>query len=457
MPEPQPDMQRSLLALFRRDGTIALRREADARYGLPFIELEENSRPAQALTTSLRHHLDVDAVYLWNLPVVDDGDHQVHVAELRGAGALPADWQWADAGNPGPIGLTYAETLAVQRAHQIATTYSSDYPYAQLGWFDQLLEWTRNSLHDGGLSLTGQWAQVNGGRAFLVRLETDRSGVWFKAPGAPSQFEWHISLKLAAAAPEWLPRILDVHPGWKGWLSEEVGESLYRADNFEHFNLAAKALGRFQRELQGRSDWLFSIGVHDQRLPWLRSRIKPFQNLVSALMALQPKEPPLVLTETQICHLGEQLDHAITSLEQLDFPDSIIHGDISPGSIVCDGRRCAFIDWSRAYVGFPPVCCELMLNKFTALLSGRDIWRPQLWNTYFDQWPEYATAFDSGHLRRSLALVSLLSYVVTKIDIDQWQSAPLQSAGGYLRSLARRMFAVAQEMRQGRVEVYQHA
>ena len=457
MPESGPRMENTVVALFRRDGAIALHQGDGELPRLPAIELGVHTRPAQSLTEALRRRFDLDAVYLWNLNPVEDRGSQLHVAELRGPEDLPAHWRWVDAARPESIGLTYEQTLVVHRAHQIATTSSSDYPYAQLGWFDQLLEWAGDSLHSRGVNMTGRWSQVNGGRAFLVRIETDDSGVWFKAPGAVSEFEWNVSLKLAGAAPKWLPNVLDIHRGWKGWLSEEVGESLYQTDNLEHFHLSATALGRLQREFQGRGDWLLSIGVHDQRLPWLRSHIRPFQDLVSALMALQPKEPPLVLQEAQIRQLGEQLDTAITALESLRFPDSIIHGDISPGSIVCDGRRCAFIDWSRAYVGFPPVCCELMLNKFTALLSRRDGWRTHLWNAYFDQWPEYASAFRSDHLKRSLALVSLLSYVFTKIDIGQWESAPLESAGGYLRSLVRRMHGVAQEMREARIEVYQHA
>jgi hypothetical protein len=456
MPDSISQAESSLLALFRKDGAIALRRGKEGLLALPSVEIAANSRWAQALTEGLRHEHGLDAVYLWNLPPFDDGATQLHMAELQGSAQLPQDWHWADVAAPGTSELSIPHMLAANRAHQVVSTYSSSYPYAQLGWFDQLVEWTSDLLQRSRRQLTGNWSQVNGGRAFLARFETANSGVWFKAPGGASQLEWNVSLRLAEVAPEWLPEVYGTHLGWKGWLSEEVGQSLYQTVELQRFDLAAEALGKLQRCFQDRSGWLFSVGVRDQRLPFLRTRIKPFLEMIGALMEIQAKERPLTLTETHVCHLGEQMDRAVEALENLNFPDSIIHGDISPGSIVNDGRRCAFIDWSRVYVGFPPVCCELMLNKFAPRLSGRDGWRELLWNTYLDQWPEYAAAFRSEHIRRSLALVSLLSYTFTKIDIDHWQNAPLKHVGSYLRGIARRMSAIVEEMKQVRVEVYQH-
>jgi hypothetical protein len=452
-----PHFERALLVLLRKDGAIAFRQQDNGKFVLPLIEVAANGRSAQMVTMELRQSWCLDAVYLWYLPPVEPGGLLAHVAELISTSSLPTEWRWFGIIAPDCKIFLCSHILIANRARQIATTYSSKHPYAQIGWFDQLLEWTNDSLSGSRRSLTGNWSQVNGGRAFLAQFETSESGIWFKAPGDASQLEWEVTPRLTDVAPEWLPRIYARHQVWKGWLSEEVGQSLYHTTELECFNLAAEALGRLQRRFEDRTPWLLSIGVRDQRLPFLRSRIKPFMEMVQALMQMHIKELPSAMTTTQVQILGDQIDRAIDLLENLHLPNSLIHGDISPGSIISDGRRCAFIDWSRVYVGFPAVCCELMLNKFAPQLSGTDRWRNSLWQTYANQWPEYAVAFEPEQIKLSLALVSLLSYVFTKIEIDTWHDAPLQPVSPYFRGIARRMFAVAEQMTPISREKFHHA
>jgi hypothetical protein len=334
---------------------------------------------------------------------------------------------------------------------------SFDSPYAQLGWFDKLVDWMKDVLRSRGMRLTGDYLQLGGGGSFLARFETVDSAVWFKAIGNASSNELTVSSLLAQVAPKWLPEILGIHPEWNGWLSEEVGHSLYDTRDVEHYDLAADTLARLQVHLSGRTEWLINIGVQDQRLPVLQSKISPFLEMIAALMAIQPKTPPAILNGDNLRLLGQELDNSFRVLMNLGFPDSIIHGDITAGSIVTDGKRCALIDWSRSYVGFPPICCELMLNKFAPLLGTSGGWRERLWKTYIKQWPGYEQCFESQSIRLALALASLFSYVLAKSDLDDWRAPITGSGGSYLRSLARRMFAVAAALQLARGEVYGHA
>jgi hypothetical protein len=434
------------VVLFRRDGAVAVCINDKGLPSLPLVESPMKRRTAESILEALWHDYGLEAVYLRSLKSSRNESGELHIAQVREPFVLPTAWQWHELIDVESGSTPFSQVFDIRRAHQLAMSYSSDYPYAQLGWFDKLFDWTGHVLAQKGLELTGRYKQINGGRAFLSRFETTQTAVWFKAPGTVSLNEWKVTPLLAQAAPQWLPEVIDTHADWRGWLSKEVGQSLYQTTDPRHFRLAAECLAQLQAQLQERTEWLLSIGAHDQRISFLRSQITPFIEMISRLMTIQAQTPPRVLTRIDLNYLSDQLADALSELEHLGFPNSIIHGDITPGSIVADCDKCAFIDWSRAYVGFPPICCELMLNKFVALLGAPYRWRGELWSAYLAQWPGYENAFKLEYTELSLALVSLFSYVLTRSDVNDLQHYWTAPAASYVRSLSRRMFSIAEKL-----------
>lgn len=448
MSQSQFQIEGSQVALFKKNGAVAIRTDENGHSCLPMLSLPWGSRPAEVITDTLRRECGLDAVYLWNVsPVESDRGRQTHIAEALDPFRLPDGWKWTQFTTNNPESLGACELEDIHRAYTVVTAYAGCRVHTQLGWFETLVDWANDALLPRNTKLVGGFRQLNGGGAFLVRLKTADGAVWYKAPGTASSSEWNVTTNLAQAAPEWLPEVFGSNSEWKGWLSEDIGSSLYgQTADLCRYHLAAVGLARLQMQLQNRTDWLFDIGIQDQSLPHLRSKIPALLEMLDGLMSAQSKSPPTALGKSDLYLIGGQLDSSLSILENCGFPDSIIHGDITPGSIVTNGKRCAFIDWSRAYVGFPPICCELMLNKFAPLLGECPKWRTQLWRAYLDCWPGYADFFDSEEAQLSLALVSLFAYVLTKADVDHWHPYVAQPTAGYFRSIGRRMFSIASKI-----------
>jgi len=456
MPEAVVQFETSMVEVIRPGGDIAVLEEPGG-LRLPLVQLPRYCRTAAALTTELRRAYGIETIYLTTVTDPAEVPLPLHVAELREHGAPPVDWHWIEAAKLQEASTAGFPVRAILEGHRVVTTPTSEDYYAQLGWFDDVLGWVSRLAASRGRTLTGGFSQWNGGRAFLCRFEAEPGAVWFKAPGPISPLEWTATPSLAEAAPEWVPEILGTHLQWRGWLAEEVGESLYTSAEWRRFELAARSLGQMQRRLERRTDWLFGLGVKDQTLPFLQAHASAFLELVCALGKVPREQSPAILSAEELLLLGDCLYSAIDTLAGLGFPDSILHGDIGPGSIVSDGSRCAFIDWSRIYVGFPPLCCELMLNKFAPQLKNIPGWRQQLWNAYLDQWPEFRTALAPPENRLSLSLVALMAYVFTKVDIHNFRERLTPGAAAYLRGIVRRMSAATAEIRKTNLEVCRHA
>ncbi len=438
--------RRAKVILLNRDGEVAMERIYLAELCLPTIAVRPWVRPAEEVTDRLRLDHGLRAIYLWTLDSSSAEAGEIHVAEVMEPLSLPSSWEWIE-----PVLLEQnskrsLELSDIATAVQVATSRSPAYPYARLGWFNELVEWAAASVNGRGLRLTGEYRQLNGGRGFLAELDTNCAPIWFKAPGDSSAIEWSLTQCLSQETPEWLPALICSHHEWRGWLAVGTGASLYTSTNVGDFLHAATSLAGLQVHLKGRTDWLLGLGAVDQRLLQLRSKISAFLDMASGLMEIQPKQPPNRLSAADLRLLGDSLERAVRSIERLGFPDSILHGDITPGSILADGERCVFIDWSRVYVGFPPICCELMLNKFAPMLGDHPDWRPTLWSSYLSAWPEFENAFESLDPILSLSLVALLAYWLGKCRIDEWESYLAHPGAPYFRSLARRMFSVALQL-----------
>lgn len=456
MPEAANQFETSIVEILRPDGNIAVL-EGPGGPSLPHVQLPRYCRTAAALTTELRRVYGMETVYLTTLPGSASVRLPLHVAELREHDALPVDWHWIETAKLQEAAAIGFPVSAILEGYCAVTTATGEDRYARLGWFDDLIEWASSLAASYSRKLTGDFSQWNGGRAFLCRFEAESGAVWFKAPGTVSPLEWVATPRLAEAASAWLPEILGTHQEWRGWLAEEVGESLYASTDLRYFELAARSLGQMQRRFEDHTDWLFGLGVQDQTLPFLQAHLPEFMELVCALGEFGSEQRPVTLSGEQVVLLRDCLYSAIDTLRGLGFPDSILHGDIGPGSIVSDGVRCAFIDWSRIYAGFPPLCCELMLNKFAPQLKNVGGWRERLWNAYLNQWPEFRARLAPPETRLSLSLVALMAYVLTKVDLHNFRERRTRGAASYLCVIVRRMFATAAEIRETHAEVCHHA
>ena len=103
---------------------------------------------------------------------------------------------------------------------EIAGGPSATQPFLKLDWFTKTRKWIDGKLRPHSLRLTGPFRQLNASSTFsLIRFETNREPVWFKAVGEPNVRECAVTLTLAGMCPDYLPSILASKRNWNAWLS----------------------------------------------------------------------------------------------------------------------------------------------------------------------------------------------------------------------------------------------
>src|SRR5262249_5703272 len=98
------------------------------------------------------------------------------------------------------------------------------------------------------MHLAGQFRQLTAGASFaLVRWETTREPIWFKAVGPPNLPDLAVTAELVKSFPQFAPQVIAFRPDWHGWLSVEApGIPLSATGNGGEWQTAAKALAELQ-------------------------------------------------------------------------------------------------------------------------------------------------------------------------------------------------------------------
>jgi hypothetical protein len=168
------------------------------------------------------------------------------------------------------------------------------------------------------------------------------------------------------------------------------------------------------------------------------------------LMAAQVKQPPEPLSTTSLTLLGERLKEACALLHELDLPDTLGHGDCSPGNIVVSPTRCFFLDWAEGCVSHPFLTFEYLREHFRRRLRESDAAAERMAAAYARSWESVVSP---DRVTQATAISPLVAVFLTAIAHPAWRSVdPLQDPGvaGYFRSLTRRMFREAARLMEGR-------
>jgi len=128
----------------------------------------------------------------------------------------------------------------------------------------------------------------------------------------------------------YLPKVVAIRTEWNAWIMEEAGRSLHSSDQLVQFEQAVGALASLQKAAVGRTKELLAAGCGDHSMAELDGRI-----------------------DEVIGYLTEIMQHQTSTKDDLRIPDSLMHHDISPGSMLSDGSSCVFTDWCEAYIDNP--------------------------------------------------------------------------------------------------------
>lgn len=276
-------------------------------------------------------------------------------------------------------------------------------------------------------------------------------GYWLKATGEPNTREFGITTFLAEVCPQYLPRLIAAREDWNAWLMEEHGSSLLHSESLEDFRQAVHCMADLQKMFIGRSDALFAARCGDYRNKTLHSHIAELIAYLDEAMVLQTSTRAPMLSSFRLESLGVALQHACCLQQELGIPDSLIHGDINFGSILCEGNRYVFTDWCEANVGNPFLTLEQICVRAVRRSPEPELWARILRDEYKACWIDLLT---ERQIDRGLQLAPLLSILSSLHGLLflHGQDNGLASTKrydplhlSYARSLARHIDRVMQE------------
>src|SRR6266480_7742023 len=333
------------LIVFNQSGTAVLLKTRALGYELPLVNISKFSRPAEEITALLRDRWHIPSVLLFSGvldPAPDTVCYAALEAQVRTCG-LPEGMDWL------PVHHAISHLLKDKKHDILESSYlratnrmagDDPEPFSRLGWVANLQGWVRTAVRPMGMELK-DFQQLNGCETFsLIRFDTTKLPVWFKAVGKPNLHEFPITVKLAELFPEYLPSLLATQPTCHGWLMADAGGSpLNEVEDSSAWKDAATALAGLQIASIGAIDGLLEAGCRDLRTGTLLQLVDPFLEVIGDLMQRQTKVPPAILSWQELSDLGATLKNALGCLESLGIPDTLGHSDFNPGNILVGSDR----------------------------------------------------------------------------------------------------------------------
>jgi hypothetical protein len=175
---------------------------------------------------------------------------------------------------------------------------------------------------------------------------------------------------------------------------------------------------------------------------------------MSERMKLQRAEPPNILSDSDLAYLRAVLHEACSTLEHASLPDVLAHLDFNPGNIVVTSEKCVFLDWAEGSVASPFITfCYLREHALRGpIATGNALER--LTASYLRPWRSLLSPSDISRGMAASAMVAVLAYALALDDSTSPQRPETPAEAGLLRSLARRMYSEAANLRS---EICQHA
>jgi len=406
----------------------------------PVLSIPQFRRVADQLTKQIKQQWKIGAVIL-DILAEADSNTPCAVVEVRAS-----SWDFEIEGfciaKLDEIGEA---SLSESQRHSLGSILfgggATNGAFSRIGWIDDAQQWIQSNVDDHEVVFNGDIRHLNGGGTFcLVRLGTQSGpAYWIKGVGAPNEHEFAVTCFLAENCSDHLPRIVAMRTDWNAWAMEEFGSSLNNSDSLVDFKHAAQQLARLQKNLANRSGELLALPCVDHRIAVLDARIDEIVEYLDGAMRQQTSTKVAPLTSSRLHEIRGGLHVACNALQDLEIPDSLMHGDLSPGSILTSGALSTFTDWCEAYVGNPFISMEQFCVHVRRKSDKTRLWIGALKDVYGSSWTEWLTADQVRSAIRLVPLVSVLSYLYGRGD---WLRSPRRddpSVQSYARSLARHM------------------
>jgi hypothetical protein len=421
--------------------------EMEGQFRLLRVSIAPATRLARQLQLGLEHTWGVRGVVLDLVPF--NTDHpRCAVAEL-----LTTDFAT-------PLRVVCLEEIAStelsdeERTALIAILRDAvDRPVSRLGWIDEALAWLEQAT---GLRACPKASveQYNAGRGFaLVRFRTQVGrNFWLKATWFPNQHEPGLTRVLSQTCPRSLPTAIAFKTEWNAWLMVDetcasCALSTEPCDVALLLRRAVRSLAELQSSTMGMEASLFAAGGFDQRIPVVRADADLLFAYLAEAMRHQTSLKVARIESGRLREMQQIFEEGCISIESLDIPSTIVHGDMNIDNLVFVNDGCQFLDWSEGYVGLPFVTLQhiLLLNPIKHP-DRKALVNAELKDLYCLMMRETLTC---RQIREGLAWMPLLAAVCALYGRGEWlHSEERHDSRRYTfaRAMARHMDSAAREL-----------
>ena len=431
--------------------------KAGSAWRLPVVELPDQSRIAMGINARVKALWGMDAVSLYHLQLEGYPSSQLyHVAELLPSDACtPQSARWISGSELSRDAFEQASDFAAVerwlRRFEAPATGRPQSPFETPGWFPVAREMARQSAEESSLALSGRFVQLNASASFsLIRFETNREAVWFKAVGEPNLREFDLMPVLSVRFPEFVPRLLRTKPEWHAWTMLELsGVPLSRSLGHSGWFAAARDLARMQIESITATRKVLECHARDIRVQALLNQVKPFFEVMRELMRCQTAALPVPLSDAELYDLELDTREMLLDFSSQGIPDTIGHLDLNPDNIITTPGGTLFLDWAEACVGHPFLSFCYLLEFFSQRFPGNGGSRSLLIRSYLEPWQAAGVVQDASAI---LAVCIPLAIFAHAVSTDLWRDSPQRQKpqlAGYYRSLVRRMKRCRDRSREG--------
>lgn len=447
-PEGEGSLETWRLVLFGDDGAKILITCDQAEYTLPQVQIPARQRIAENINRVVEREFRLRIISLDEIVLPDPGltgNARYHAALSIEPDQTPrggTDWVFTRSlAATLSRGVNFAAVEAFLSKLDIAGRHGATQPFLKLDWFTKTKKWIERKLRPHALHLTGQFRQLNASSTFsLIRFETNRRAVWFKAVGEPNTREYAVTLTLAAMCPDLLPSVLASNRRWNAWLSAEAaGESIAENAGIDRWKTAASNLANLQIGTMSGSEKLLKAGAHDLRTPRLLSLVEPFFEFAADATGRSPLQSSSNLTLLELSDLKGVVRAVLDELTSFHLTDTVGLMDLNPGNIFCTANRAIFLDWAEAFVGNPLFSFEYLFQHFRRTGAREPSTEEQFRNAYLEPWRNH---IPPKHLSRIISLspiAALFGYAATVWSAGRTSPAWTARWERYLLQLVRKM------------------
>ena len=444
-PNPLSHSYRLILAEPKTRRVFAER--CQLRWRPPQISIPRWSRAADEIQALIEQRWGFEAVVL-DLLEEEPGREAIAIAEFRGGSTsrtFPRVGSWVNFLEVSKNAIDGTGRHTVERLLSDGTTGRG--VFSRFGWVEDALDWISREAGIDSAQFTDDGRQFNvAADSALVRFGRGSDApIWFKAAGDRSNSEYRVTRTLTRLFPDFLPSVIATREDWKAWAMEDSGAPLSSVRSPAAFGKAVSRLAELQKASVSSASFLLSAGCSDQRLPVLRANISPMIDLIDDAMVRQDLGFGPRFTSARLHALEAILTETCLSLEDLQIPDALLHGDLSFENILVGPRGLVFTDWASAAVGNPFVTFEQLRAQIEQEKDAH-AWLPVLTEIYLGSWSEL---LNRNQMECALNLVPPIAAMMYLFD--QWQLFGSERCSeldfqSYVRGIARQIDRAAHDI-----------